>query len=155
MQLPLGVGERVPEVTTPNAPLLPREVPLLFQTGKGALNTAFGHHKSFLLLQLASKVFGRATGPRATVPVQLTALGALTEHNFDPTPHTTQKQGVERVSQRQVCSHKKVAHRTAGSEGLTVRTRLARKVQIMSPDASRYLKDLRLATGVFLFGKTK
>jgi hypothetical protein len=79
--------------------LLPGEVPLLLQTGKGALDTAFGHNKTFLLLQLASKVFRRATGPRATVRVQLTALGALTEHNLDPTPHTTQEHGVEGVGQ--------------------------------------------------------
>jgi hypothetical protein len=97
LQLPLRVGERVPEVTAPNTPLLPSEVPFLLQASKGTLNAAFRHHKTFLLLQLASKVFGRATGPRATVRVQLTALGALTENNFDPTAHTTQQQGVERV----------------------------------------------------------
>ena len=105
LQLPLGVGEGVPEVTTPNAPLLPSEVPLLRQTGKGALDTAFGHHKTVVLFQLASKVFGGATGPGTTVTVQLTALGPLAKNNFDPTAHTVQKQGVEWSFRRQVCRH--------------------------------------------------
>jgi len=105
LQLPLGVRERVPKVTAPNTPLLPCEVPLLRQTGKGALDTALGHHKTVVLFQLASKVFGGATGPGTTVTVQLTALGPLAENNFDPTTHTTQKHGVEWSFRRQVCRH--------------------------------------------------
>jgi hypothetical protein len=56
LQFPLGVDERVPVVTTPDAPLLTGEVPRFRQASKGALNATLLHHKVLLLQQLAGKV---------------------------------------------------------------------------------------------------
>jgi hypothetical protein len=116
------------------------------------LDTANRHFNTVLPLKLGSKVLGGNTSPRATVGVQLAALLVLTEDDSDPPEHTGEKNRVEEVGNGLFCRHQKIAHQTAGSEGLTWRTRLARKAQSKTPSASRYLKDLRLAPGVFLFG---
>jgi hypothetical protein len=56
LQVPLGTGKRVPEVTAPNAPLLPVQVTGFNQAGEGPLNAPYRHHNTFLLFQLAGKV---------------------------------------------------------------------------------------------------
>ena len=79
----------------------------------------------------------------------------MTKDNGDPPEDAREKESVEGVSQWRLASrHKKVTRQMAGSEGLTVGTRLARKVQRLTPDASQYLKALRLPPGGLLFAWT-
>lgn len=132
LQLPLGIDPRVPVVPLPPplGALLAGQVPAINQTLQRTLDATDRHLKTFLPLQLSSKVLGGDTGPRTTVRVKVTALGLLTEDNGNPPKDTRKKQRVEGVRQwRRASRHEKVTRRTAGSEGLTVGTRLATKVQ--------------------------
>jgi len=63
----------------------------------------------------------------------VTALGLLTEDNGHPPKDARKEQRVERVGEGLVRRHEKVARHKAGSEGLTLRTRLAKKEQRRTP----------------------
>ena len=115
------------------------------------MDTANRHFNTVLPLKLGSQVLGGNTSPRATVGVQLAALLVLTEDDSDPPEHTGEKNRVEEVGNGLFCRHQKIAHQTAGSEGLTWRTRLARKAQSKTPTVESVLEGPPVGAGGLSF----